>query len=209
MNFTFGIITDYKAKDRVSEIITSIVDLNITNYEVLVITSNNVNPEPIKNCTHVSIEDPYEKGWVTRKKNIVSNLATYDNLVLLHDYYVFDKDWYKHYLKFGDDWDVCSNPQYLINGNRHFTDWVTWDSPLYPRWTSLDYDDWSHTKFMYQSGGYMLVKKQFMLKVPMNESLGWGTAEDVEWSLRMRNSAVWKCNKNSIVRHNKRHRDAA
>jgi hypothetical protein len=61
---------------------------------------------------------------------------------------------------------------------------------------------------MYQSGGYMLVKKQFMLKFPMNESMAWGTGEDVEWSLRMRDYASWKCNGNALVTHNKWHRDA-
>jgi hypothetical protein len=61
---------------------------------------------------------------------------------------------------------------------------------------------------MYQSGGYMIVKKDFMLKVPMNENMVWGTAEDVEWSLRMREKANWKCNGNAIVTHNKIHRDA-
>ena len=42
----------------------------------------------------------------------------------------------------------------------------------------------------------------------MNENMTWGNAEDVEWSLRMRENAVWKCNGKAIVKHNKVHRDA-
>jgi len=206
MNFTFAITTDYSDFTRLEEIISSIKFLQIPKYEILIIGS--VKQENKENIYHIFIEDPHQKGWVTRKKNILVQNASYDNIVLFHDYYVFDCNWYKEYLSFGEDWDVCSNAQNLITGKRHFTDWVTWDSPIFPRYTSLHYQDWRHTKHMYQSGGYMLVKKQFMLKFPMNESMAWGTGEDVEWSLRMRDYASWKCNGNALVTHNKWHRDA-
>jgi hypothetical protein len=52
------------------------------------------------------------------------------------------------------------------------------------------------------------VKKQVALDNPFNEELTHGQAEDVEWSLRVRNRYVVKCNGNSIVKHNKWHRDA-
>jgi hypothetical protein len=61
---------------------------------------------------------------------------------------------------------------------------------------------------MYISGGFFIVKKHVMLEEPLDESRGWNEAEDVEWSLRIRDKYVMKCNKNSIVRHNKWHRHA-
>ena len=204
MDFTFGIITSYDDLQRLSDVIDSIKNLKIPNYEILVM--GNDDYLPTEDTTYVNMAS--EQQFVTNKKNKIAEMAKYQNLVLIHDYYVFDKDWYQGYLNFGDNWDVCSNPQYLINGNRHFTDWVTWDHPILPKWTSIDYDDWSQTRYMYQSGGYMLVKKDFLLKIPFEQNRLWGTAEDVEWSLRMRDSAIWKCNKLSVVRHNKVHRDA-
>ena len=204
MNFTFGIITSYDNLKRLSEVIDSIRDLKISNYEILVM--GNQDYEDLDDTQFINMGDEHQ--YVTNKKNRIAEMARYDNLVIIHDYYVFDKDWYEGYLKFGNDWDVCSNPQYLINGMRHFTDWVTWDHPSLSRWTSVDYDDWSDTKYMYQSGGYMVVKKDFLLKIPCRNNMLWGTAEDVEWSLRMRDKANWKCNKLSSVKHNKVHRDA-
>jgi hypothetical protein len=204
MNFTFGIITAYDDLQRLSDIIDSIRELKIPNYEILVM--GNDTYLPTDDTTYVDMSSEHQ--YVTNKKNRIAEMAKYDNLVILHDYYLFDKDWYTGYETFGDEWDVCSNPQYLINGKRHFTDWVTWDHPDYPRWTSLDYDNWLETKYMYQSGGYMLVKKDFLLKYPCKQNMLWGTAEDVEWSLRMRDHADWKCNKLSKVQHNKVHRDA-
>jgi hypothetical protein len=39
---------------------------------------------------------------------------------------------------------------------------------------------------MYVSGSVMIVRKEFMLDNPLDENLGWGEGEDVEWSLRVR-----------------------
>jgi len=206
MNFSFGITTDYSDLNRLNEIKESIRGLQIPNYEILIIGGQ--HPEDEDDTCHIFFDEAAKPNWVTRKKNTLAQAAKYDNVVIFHDYYVFDKDWYQNFLTFGEDWDVCSNAQRLITDKRHFTDWVCWDSPIFPRYTSLHYDDWSHTKYMYQSGGYMIVKKKFMEKCPMNEEMTWGTAEDVEWSLRMREIANWKCNGKSIVKHNKRHRDA-
>jgi len=206
MNFTFGITTDYKNEQRLNEVCDSITALNIPNYEILVIGQGFLNDTA--NAKHIFFDETIKDKWVTRKKNILAQEAKYDNVVIFHDYYTFDKDWYTNFVSFGEDWDVCSNAQQLITGKRHFTDWVCWDSRIFPRYTSLRYDDWGHTKFMYQSGGYMIVKKDFMKKCPMNEEMTWGSAEDVEWSIRMREIANWKCNGASIVKHNKVHRDA-
>lgn len=205
MNFTFGIVTDHKYPQRLEEIYTSIRALQIPNYEILVIGG----PKRVdgNNVRYVEFYEFQKPMWVTRKKNLLDQEAQYDNIVVMHDYYVFHPEWYKMFLEFGEDWEVCSNAQLLIDGQRHATDWVTWDSPIHPRYYSLPYDDWSHTKYMYQSGGYMLVKKGVLKRFPMNETKGWGTGEDVEWSLAMRDHVLWKCNGNSIVKHNKVHRD--
>lgn len=203
MKFSFGILTLYENTEQIQGVIDSIEALKIPEYEILLIGPKN---DQFKNG--IEFDETEKEGWITRKKNVLVDSAKYDNVVVMHDYYTFDKDWYTNFVEFGDEWDVCSNAQQLINGNRHFTDWVTWDSPIFPRYTAMAYDDWSHTRCMYQSGGYMIVKKDFYKKFPMNEEMTWGTAEDVEWSLRMRTSALWKCNGKSIVKHNKVHRDA-
>jgi hypothetical protein len=210
MNFTFGIVTLYENLEQIKEVVSSIRNLRIKNYEILII-GDGVNESNFKESVDVKkikFDETVKQGWITRKKNVLVDSAKYDNVVVMHDYYLFDNFWYKNFLEFGDDWDVCSNAQLLINNKRHFTDWVIWDSPVFPRYSAIPYHDWSQTRFMYQSGGYMIVKKDFYKKFPMNEDMTWGSAEDVEWSLRMRTSANWKCNGKSIVKHNKVHRDA-
>ena len=146
--------------------------------------------------------------WITRKKNILVKESKYENIVLMHDYHIFDQNWYRSFKKFGTDWDICSCPQYLITGARNPMDWSLWDKPGHGRAWSLDYDDWTQTQYMYISGGFFIVKKYVMIKESLDESFGWNEGEDVEWSMRVRDKYIMKCNKNAIVRHNKWHRHA-
>lgn len=205
MTLTFGIMTTYDNIPRLTEVVDSIHALKIPHYEILIAGSYNKfdpNIVPDLDCRHILSD-----GWLPKKKNLVARNANNDTLCLLHDYYVFDPRWYKAYVDFGDDWDVCSNPQFLIDGSRHATDWVVWSSPIYPRYWSLPYEDWSHTKYQYCSGGYFLVKRDFLRANPINEAMPPGSPEDVEWSLRIMDKCVMKCNPNAFVRHNKIHRD--
>jgi len=207
MNFSFCITTDYSDINRLNEVIESIHDLNIPRYEINIIGGIDSNEES-NFVSYIYFNEKQKPGWITKKKNILQKYSKYENLVYLHDYYVFDKDWYKSFVEFGNDWDICSNQQLLITGQRHFTDWVTWDDPVFPRYTALPYDEWSRTENMYVSGGYFLVKKPVVMNNPFNEELMHGQSEDVEWSLRVRDKYVMKCNGDAIVKHNKWHRDA-
>ena len=206
MNISFCITSDFSDLNRLNDIIASIRSLNIPEYEIIIIGEN--PPSDLYDTRFINFDESIKTSWITRKKNILAQEAQYENIVMFHDYFVFDSEWYNEFLKFGDDWDVCSNSQLLITGHRHFADWVIWDHPTFPRWSSLPYTDWDNTKYMYISGNYFLVKKSFILANPLNEDLTWGMSEDVEWSLRIRNNAVIKCNGKSIVKHNKIHRDA-
>ena len=209
IQWTFGIITGYQDSERLKNIIDNIISLNIPEFEILIVGGNRgdffVDYPQVK---FIDFDESQKPLWITKKKNIIANLAMYENIVIMHDYHVFENDWYVNFKSFGTDWDICSCPQYLITGARNPMDWSLWDKPGHGRAWSLEYDDWSQTQYMYISGGFFIVKKHVLLEEPLDESLGWNEAEDVEWSLRVRDKYVMKCNKNSIVRHNKWHRHA-
>jgi len=203
MDFTFGITTDYKTPDRLLETIRSIKSLNIPNYEILLTgpTHSQIDPD----VTQIPFDES-EHMWITKKKNILSQSAKYENIVLMHDYYIFDHKWYSSFLEFGNVWDIATNTQLYIDGSRYRYDWVIWDHDDIPRYTQISPDDWSLTKSMYISGSYMIVKKYVMDNQPLNENLIWGQEEDVEWSLRVRDRYSIVFNTGAIVRHNKYHR---
>ena len=209
IQWTFGIVTGFEDYQRLDEILKSIRALSIPEYEIILIGGGNsdfiVFAEDVK---VVDFDESQKPRWITRKKNILVNEAKYNNIVLMHDYHVFDKDWYENFKSFGTDWDICSCPQYLITGARNPMDWSLWDKPDHGRAWSLNYDDWSQTQDMYISGGFFIVKKHVLQEEPLDESRGWNEEEDVEWSMRVRNKYVMKCNGGSVVRHNKWHRHA-
>lgn len=206
--FTFGIVTVYEDKDRLQEIILSIRNLNIPEYEILFVGGGDSDGIDGQDIRKINFDENEKPKWITRKKNILVQEARYDNVILMHDYHIFDPNWYEAFKSFGTDWDICSCPQYLITGSRNPMDWSLWDKPGHGRAWSLNYNDWSQTQYMYISGGFFMVKKNVLLEEPLDEALVWNEEEDVEWSMRVRNKYVMKCNGNAIVRHNKWHRHA-
>lgn len=206
---TFGIITVYEDVDRLNEILGSIRSLNVPIYEILLVGGGDSTGLDIgDDVRQIDFDETIKDKWITRKKNIVAEEATYEFLVVMHDYHLFSDNWYTEFVKFGTDWDICECPQYLITGSRNPMDWSLWDKPGHGRAWSLAYSDWSQTQYMYISGAFFIVKRQVLLDEPLNENLVWNEEEDVEWSMRVRDKYVMKCNGNVAVRHNKWHRHA-
>jgi len=202
MNFTFGIITggtnngreslsNIEISDRICNIIESIRSQNIPNYEIIIVGGINNYGEGIR---HIEFDESQKKGWITRKKNIIVENAKYDNLVIMHDYIKLEHGWYQGFLEFGDDWDVCMNITNNIKGGR----WIDWLSDHGKYHVLIPYD--TKDSGMYISGAYWVAKKSFMERYPLDESLSWGQAEDVDWSKRCLGNANYKMNTNSSVR---------
>ncbi len=228
MNFTFGITTApplqtcFAWQDRMRSIVESIRKLQIPNYEIVIVGGPAVtegrhtyslhNREDI---VHVPFDENTGKigkneqwcnenmiaqgGWLTKKKNLITENSKYENIVYLHDYHIFDSDWYKGFLSFGNNWDIAMNIIKDIWGNR-FRDWISWDHPKYGKRKPMDYTE-DGAKHSYISGSYWVAKKKFMEENPLDENLMYGDSEDLEWSLRVRDKAVYKMNQYSIVRH--------
>jgi hypothetical protein len=191
MNFTFGIITA-GSDPTISTIATTIRELCIPNYEIIVVGNCNLKANDIK---VLDFDESKKRSWITKKKNMITEAASYENIVYLHDYIAFDKDWYKGFKLFGNDFKVVTNIILDSKGNR-FRDWVV-EYKGEVRFIPYDVTDLS--RFMYISGAYFVAKKDFMLANPLNEKLSWGEGEDCEWSYRVRNITDFKINPHSKV----------
>lgn len=200
MNFTFGIITNNCNIDNINKIIDSIEYENIPNYEIIIVGECSVIR---KNTTVLSFDETVKELWITKKKNLITKNAKYDNIVYMHDYFILNKGWYKGFLDFGDEWELCMNIILNKDGKR-FRDWCAWDDPQLNYISSnhrvcLPNYNYSKTKYMYISGGYWVAKKNIMEKYQLNESLMWGQGEDVEWSKRILKNVNYKMNTMSSV----------
>lgn len=215
MDFTFGIITNGTEDDKINEIVDSIELQNIPNYEIVIVGNSKVS----RNRTEViEFDESIKKSWITKKKNTVTDYANFENIVYLHDYIKFDKDWYTGFLKFGNDFDLCMTK--IVNPDEtRYRDWCLcmWNDSRYESIFGqknqlisdivepgmrclLPYDEERFTNHMYFSGAYWVAKKNVMMEFPLNDELVWGQGEDVIWSIEVRKKYQFKMNKYSKVK---------
>jgi glycosyltransferase involved in cell wall biosynthesis len=202
MDFTFGIITDGNSEDFIGKIIDSIEKQEIPNYEIIIVGNSKVIR---KNVKIYRFNESFRKGWITRKKNIICNLAKYENIVLLHDYVCLSDNWYRGFLKYGNNFEFCVTQIKTLQGNR-FRDYMLYSHGLdiYFQENSLlpyEYEPSNDIRrFMYISGAYYIIKKTVAEAYPLNEELLHTQGEDVEISQRLaKNSVFIKCNRYSEV----------
>ena len=204
MKFTFGIITDGKSDSNLNVVIDSIENLNIPEYQVLIVGNSMVQRN---NTFIVPFDESVKYAWITRKKNIITCNAMYENIVYSHDYVVFEPDWYDGFLKFGDNFKVCMN-KFVNPDYSRFRDWVIWprngnhmdDIVLPNKECLIPYDMIHLSKYQYISGTYWVAKKDLMLEFPLDENLSWGQGEDVYWSQSVRQKYDFSMNPYSTVK---------
>lgn len=202
LNFTFGIVTSNKICVFMPHILNSIRSLNgleKENYEIIVVGGpSNYNGD--NGFKHIPFDDTPR---IALKKNLITESSSKENIVFLHDYFVFDSDWYNGFLEFGDHWDICMNM--LINTDgRRFRDWLSWDDPknqtINGKVGLLAPYSYDKFQYMYISGAYWVAKTELMKKEPINKWFHWGECEDLEWSKRvLRKGYKYKMNTLSVV----------
>ena len=222
MKFTFGIITTGSSDDRINLIIDSIEQQNVSipEYEIIIVGNSSVS----RDRTRIILFNENQKyDWITKKKNLITENAQYDNIVYSHDYIFYDSKWYEEWLKFGDDYKVCMN-RILNEDETRYRDWCIWpyngnfmddivalnaeERQAFPQRADLmeglqcliPYNITHLSKYMYFSGAYWVGKKYIMGEFPLNEELSWSQGEDVEWSMRIREKYNFSINSKSIVR---------
>jgi len=201
MDFTFGVVSNGENQTFINKVIDSIENENIPNYEIIVV--GNVKIER-NNTIVIPFDESIKNGWITKKKNIITNNSKYDNVVFLHDYIVLTPGWYLGHTSLGDNYDIRMDRILNYDGLR-FRDWCIWPhnnnlmDDVIGRECIIPYTFNHLKKYQYISGSYWVAKKDIMLKYPLDERLTWGESEDVEWSFRVRENCDIQMNTNSSV----------
>lgn len=205
MEFTFGIITTNETNQYLDTIINQIKkQVPYDKREIIVVGGDNPN---IDGVIHIEFDESQKPKWITKKKNLITQYSTKENIVYLHDYIGFDEGWYKGQVKCGNDFFIRMDKIINYDGSR-FRDWTIWphngneidDIVSNGRQCLLPYHTDGLSKLMYISGTYWIAKKEVMLKHPLNENLGWGQEEDVEWSKIVREKYDFQMNQHSTVK---------
>jgi len=211
MKITFGIITSqiyarYIPNTSLSVIFDSIANEQINDdIEILVVGGDKSWTQ--EEYRFVAFDETQKSKWITRKKNIITAEAKYDNVVYMHDYVTLMSGWYKGMKKFEDNFDICMTKIHNADGTR-FRDWTLWGDDLVEAKVFsnkhgkylLPYDVTHFTRHMYISGAYWIAKKSVMERFPLDESLSWGESEDVKWSKQVREHYKFSINPLSSVK---------
>lgn len=209
MDFTFGIITAGGKESTINEIIDSIENENIPNYEIIIVGDCNIER---KNTIVIDFDESLKRAWITKKKNIITKESNYENIVFLHDYIKLNEGWYNGHLKSGNDFSIRMDKIINYNGER-FRDWCIWPhnhnemDSFIGRDCLIPYTVKHLSKYMYISGSYWVAKKDIMEEYPLDERLSWGQGEDVLWSKIVREKYTFNMNTNSSVKIIKPNKD--
>lgn len=204
MNFTFGIVTTNPSSDNMIQLLYSIEQQNIPDnqYEVVVVGGDLSYKDDL--MTIIPFDETVKTGWITRKKNIITETSRKENIVYLHDYFVLNNDWYEGFKKFGNNFEACMTRILNADGSR-YRDWTLWPDDLkhiLGVWDSqylLPYEVTDLSKYMYFSGAYWVAKRSLMERFPLDEGLSWGESEDVLWSKQVREQHKFSLNPHSTV----------
>ena len=190
--FTFGIITAGGEDENE----------HIPQYEVLIVGDCGLVRDYLK---VVPFDETVHSGWITKKKNIVTQEAQYDNVVYMHDYIALCPGWYNGFKLYGDGFGVVMTRMLNPDGSR-FSDWLLepeLSGQAIPEKSHLQnmlpYDITHLARLMYISGAYWVAKREIMRRHPLDEKRLWCQAEDLDWSRRGREEYPFELNFYSAV----------
>jgi len=79
MNFTFGIVTTPSSCEYLQQIVDSIESENIPNYQIIIVGGNKSHNDDILQI--IPFDESIHPGWVSKKKNVITKHAKYENIV--------------------------------------------------------------------------------------------------------------------------------
>jgi len=191
--WTFGIITDGSDMPRLEQCINSAYRNSSPGEHIIVVGGTK---KPQGNVIWIPFDETIKDKWITKKKNLIAQLADSAAICFMHDYVSLEQTW-----RIGMDqigWPDFTHPtctNKILNGNgKRFRDWCViyndaWMNPPIDDQKPpenidghlLQYDNFNMGRWQYMSGAYFCATKYVMMHHPLNEERVWGQGEDVEW----------------------------
>ena len=154
-------------------------------FEIIMISPKDVVLPGVKSeIRQIQFNDPYEYGWITRKKNLICAEARYSDIVVCHDRYEFSPSFFAAYQSWGHGYGIAS-PKTILRDGKRALDWGVVRGLNYT-WSQgglLNFRDYS--QYSYVPGGVTMLRKSFWEKFPWAEDLFWNEHEDVELCRRI------------------------
>jgi hypothetical protein len=199
---SFCIATARNHTQRIQRCIDNISSLNIPKYEIIFCGGETTEITQSDHIKHIPFDETIRPRWITRKKNLAVNLAKYEVCIVIHDYILFDQNWYNAFEEFGTDWDIC-HPQSLAMSGERLDGWRIHQYPGLPLNCMVPYDVEGLGHFMAVQGNYHCIKRARYLKNPYDEEFSGFVADEMHWSKYVVPGSYVKCNPNCIIYYGK------
>lgn len=200
-SWTFGLVTNGDRDVWVLDFVQSVISQGIPHYEIIICGKIDtlIHNEALADLAagnilkFIDFNLMEERGWITKKKNLIAEAAKFANMAIFHDRYELDKSWFLGMKKYGNNFEVLSCVNVTKEGERsedwsRYPDnilattldrgWLARESKIIPSFPILmDYRDWDENVFI--PGGMIIIKKYVWRKVKWDERLYWNEQEDV------------------------------
>lgn len=205
INITIAILTGSNI-EAVQTIINSIYKQTCNSENIEILVFGNIKTNQIKhnglNIKVIYDKNIEDKNWITKKKNMVCEYASNDDIVIIKDYIYFHTNWYQsfsHFVNKNPNYDILMN-KIVDEQNHRYLDWITCVNGM-KSGKLVDYEIKAdeHPK-MYVPGAFMSVKKHVLEKNKFDENLvGLNKGSDIEWSKRVIGKYKYTFNPSSTV----------
>lgn len=183
-SWTFAVLTTGKRKENVIKFLKSIREQEGTEKSQIIIsgpTSEEYNRYDVEYLDLSPFRDN-DYAEISRKKNEIARIAAGDNLLIAHDRYVLNSDFFAGFDNYGYDFDFLTIKQYYQSG-KEFPSYCCvgqgdflWSYP----YTVENYNYLYNTQYL--NGGLLIFKTAALRQIGFNGLLMWQQQEDVEIS---------------------------
>ena len=186
--WTFGVLTTGKRLANIEQFIDSVERHCREPYEILIVSAVDFGGIAERRGVRVLHFDEHDDlGWITKKKNLICDEASYSDILVCHDRFSLDADFTEDFNGWGYSYGLAAVRVRLADGRRGL-DWavVSSQNQVWSAGGLLDYR--AYSQYAYNPGGATLIRKPFWRDFPWNENLFWNEHEDVELCRRVQRS---------------------
>ena len=189
--WSFGILTQNTKVETVAKFCESVRKYGGNKHQIIICApEQHADYEPF-NVEYIT--KPYSDVYaeISWKKNDIIALSRYQNIMLIHDRYVLNEDFFSGFEEYGYDFEYATVRQRHESGKLYpglcaIQDFnqLIWGELYHPR---NDKEQWT---LNYINGGLVIAKKHVLEAFPFNPMLFHGQAEDVELAHVMKNAGI-------------------
>lgn len=187
--WSFAVLTQGNKVENVINFCDSVRKNDMNNqHEIIICGPKNALYEKF-NVKYIEKEYRKDFAEISMKKNDIINMCQNDNLLIAHDRYILNDDFFIGFERYGYDFDFLTIRQQYENGKK-FPSYLKLEKNM--KWSSVLFTD-DESLFddnFFLNGGLLIFKKKTIQSIYFNKLLFWNEAEDVELSYQMINNSI-------------------